>query len=188
MRRRHLLHGLLLGPCWLSGTLPRAAHAQDTQAVLSGLQLSRADGSLQLDFALRLQLSRVVEDALQRGVPVYFVASATVRRNRWYWRDARIARVRRSWRLAFQPLTATWRVSLGALSQNHDTLPEALAALSASAGWPICDLSLLAPEGDYVEFAYALDTERLPRPMQITLPGTSDWALRVQRELKVPAP
>ena len=188
MHRRHLLHGLLLGPCWLSGTVPRAAHAQEPLAVLSSLQLSRADGSLQLDFAVRLQLSPTIEDALQRGVPLYFVAAATVRRNRWYWRDARIARVRRTWRLAFQPLTATWRVSLGALSQNHDTLPDALAALSASAGWPICDLSLLAPAGDYVEFAYALDTERLPRPMQIALPGTSDWALRVQRELKVPAP
>ncbi|RVT52375.1 DUF4390 domain-containing protein [Rubrivivax albus] len=185
MRRRHMLHGLLLGPWWLGGVVPRTAWAQ--AASLSNLQLSRGDGALLLDFAVRLQLPRAVEDALQRGVPMYFVASATVRRSRWYWRDARIARVRRTWRLAFQPLTATWRVSLGALSQNHDTLPEALASLSASAGWPVCELSQLAPDGDYVEFAYALDTERLPRPMQIGLPGASDWVLRVERELKVPA-
>ena len=42
-------------------------------------------------------------------------------------------------------------------------------------------------EGDYVEFSYALDTEQLPRPMQIALPGASEWALRIERELKVPA-
>jgi hypothetical protein len=186
MRRRHLLHGLLLGPWWLGGGLPRLAWAQT--ATLSSLSLARGDDALLLDFAVRLELSRAIEDALLRGMPLYFVAAATVRRRRWYWRDERIARVRRTWRLAFQPLTATWRVSLGALSTSHDTLPEALAALSASAGWRVCELSLLADEGDYVEFSYRLDTEQLPRPMQIALPGASDWNLGVERELRVPAP
>jgi hypothetical protein len=184
MRRRHLLHGLLLGPWWLSGGLPLAAQAQ--AASLSSLTLTRDDGALLLDFSVRLDLSPVIEDALQRGVPLYFVATAAVRRRRWYWRDARIARVQRSWRLAFQPLTATWRVSLGALSQTYDGLPEALAAVSASGRWRLCELSLLDPEDDYVEFEYRLDTTQLPRPMQIALPGPSDWALRVERELKVP--
>jgi hypothetical protein len=186
MRRRHLLHGLLLGPWWLGAGAPRAAWAQS--AALSSLSLRRGSDALLLDFAVRLQLPRAVEDALLSGMPVYFVAGATVRRRRWYWRDERIARVHRSWRLAFQPLTASWRVSLGALSQSHDALPDALAALSASAGWRICDLALLAAEGDYVEFEYRLDTDQLPRPMQIVLPGSSDWQLNVERELKVPAP
>lgn len=186
MRRRQLLHGLVLGPWWLGSGWPRPALAQS--ATLSTLSLSRGDDALLLDFVVRLALSRVIEDALQRGMPLYFVASATVRRSRWYWRDLRIARVRRSWRLAFQPLTSTWRVSLGALSQSHDTLPDALAALSASAGWRICDLSQLAAEGDYLEFEYRLDTEQLPRPMQIALPGASDWSIGIERELKVPGP
>jgi hypothetical protein len=185
MRRRHLLHGLLLGPWWLSGGLPRAALAQT--AGLAALTLTRDDGALLLDFSVRLALSPAIEDTLQRGVPLYFVATAAVRRRRWYWRDERIARVQRTWRLAFQPLTATWRVSLGALSQTHDSLPEALTAVSASGRWRLCELSLLDPEDDYVEFEYRLDTSQLPRPMQIALPGPSDWTLRVERELKVPA-
>lgn len=185
MHRRHLLHGLLLGPWWLSGVLPRAAQAQS--ATLSSLTLVREDDALLLDFTVRLDLSRAIEDALQHGVPLYFVATATLRRRRWYWRDSRIARVQRSWRLAFQPLTATWRVSLGALSQTFDSLPDALAAVSASGGWRVTELALLQPEDDYVEFEYRLDTTQLPRPMQIALPGPSDWTLRVERELKVPA-
>lgn len=184
MRRRDILHGLLLGPWWLSGTLPRAARAES--AALSTLALSRGDGGLLLEFAVRLELPRVVEDALQRGVPMYFEATASVRRRRWYWRDRRIARVRRTWRLAFQPLTATWRVSLGAISRNYDTLPEALGALSASGRWRLCDLSQLEPGSDYVEFSYLLDNSRLPRPMQIALPGASDWTLKVEREIEVP--
>ena len=185
MRRRHLLHGLLLGPWWLSGALPRAAQAQS--AGLSTLALTREDGALLLDFAVRMDLSRAVEDTLQLGLPLYFVATATVRRRRWYWRDRRLARARRTWRLVFQPLTATWRVSLGAISRSYDTLPEALAALSASGRWRIADLAGLDPDNDYVEFEYRLDTSQLPRPMQIALPGPSDWTLRVERELPVPA-
>jgi hypothetical protein len=66
---------------------------------------------------------------------MYFVAEATLLRNRWYWRDERVARVSRSWRLAYQPLTGTWRVGLGGLNQNHATLAEALAVVSRSGGW-----------------------------------------------------
>lgn len=186
MRRRPLLLGLLLGPWWLSGTLPRTAWAQN--ASLSSLALSRDEGALLLEFVVRLDLSRAIEDALHRGVPMYFDATATVRRRRWYWRDRRIARVRRTWRLAFQPLTSTWRVSLGAISRSHDTLPEALSALSASGRWRLCDLSLVDPDSDYVEFSFELDNDQLPRPLQISLPGAADWKLRVEREIPVPGP
>ena len=46
MRRRHLLHGLLLGPWWLGGVVPRTAWAH--AAALSNLQLSRGEGALLL--------------------------------------------------------------------------------------------------------------------------------------------
>ena len=71
-----------------------------------------------LDFVANLTLSRAVEDAARRGVPVYFVAEATVKKPRWYWRDERIWHVSRNWRLSYQPLTSAWRVSLGAFSQS----------------------------------------------------------------------
>jgi hypothetical protein len=79
------------------------------------LQATRAEGAVNLVFSARVALPRAVDDALQKGVPLYFVAEATLLRNRWYWRDERVARLSRSWRLAFQPLTGAWRVSLGGL-------------------------------------------------------------------------
>lgn len=185
MRRRDLLPGLLLAPWWLASGGPRAAAAQSAE--LLTLALRRDDGVLMLDFATRLDLPRAVEDALQRGVPVYFVAEATLYRRRWYWRDDRVARARRTWRLAFQPLTATWRVGLGALTQTYDTLNEALASLSAAGRWRIADLAELDPDSrHYVDFSYRLDTTQLPSPMQISLTGQTDWLLRVERELAVP--
>jgi Domain of unknown function (DUF4390) len=185
MRRRDLLPGLLLAPWWLRQGVAWAQQAQGVE--LSTLSLSRDEGALLLEFSLRLTLSRVAEDALQRGLPVYFVAQAELLRRRWYWRDDRVARVRRTWRLALQPLTGQWRVSLGALAQSYDTLPEALAALSAAGRWKLADLDQIDPGArHYVEFEYWLDTSQLPSPMQIALPGQSDWVLRLDRTLNLP--
>jgi len=167
------------------GSALRPALAQDIE--LTTLNLQREDGELLLEFVVRPRLTRSVVDALQRGVPVYFVARATVLRNRWYWRDERIARAERRWRIAYQPLTSTWRVSLGALSQTVASLSEALALASATGRWSIVSLSQLDPESrHYVEFSYELDTSQLPSPLQITLPGPSDWQLRVERRIAVP--
>jgi hypothetical protein len=184
MRRRDLLPGLLLAPWWHG--LPAHAQAAPT-AELSTLALVREDGAIALEFALRLALSRPVEDALMRGVPLYFVATATLYRRRWYWRDERIARVRRTWRLAYQPLTGTWRVGLGGLVQTFGTLPEALASLSTAGNWKIADADQIEADArHYVEFEYMLDTSQLPSPMQIGLTGQSEWVLRLARTLNVP--
>ena len=77
---------------------PPRLHAQAVE--LKQLQLQRHDGDLTLEFSARLILSTAIEDALRRGVPLYFNARATVYRDRWYWRDERVARVSRTWRLA----------------------------------------------------------------------------------------
>jgi hypothetical protein len=153
---------------------------------LQTLRLQRADGALSLDFAARIHLSRAVEEALQRGVPVYFTAQAQLLRNRWYWRDERMARVQRTWRLAFQPLTSSWRVGFGGLNQTHATLEEALGSLSRLSDWKIADLAQVDPDSrHYVEFSFRLDTSQLPGPMQFGLTTQADWTLGVERTLRL---
>ncbi|EGJ09181.1 MULTISPECIES: DUF4390 domain-containing protein [Rubrivivax] len=186
--RRRLLLGLglwaVLG--WLGlGAAP--ARAQGVELIQ--LQSGRSDGALTLEFAARVTLPKAVEDAMARGVPVYFVAQATLRRDRWYWRDERVARVSRSWRVVYQPLTSSWRVGLGGLNQTYATLAEAMAAVTRSAGWRIAELSQLEPGKDYyIEFSWRLDTSQLPSPMQIGLGGQADWAIGAERELPVELP
>ncbi len=172
---------LLLLVCCLFHAAP--VQAQGVELAL--LKTSRAEGSLNLDFAARISLPRAAEDALMRGVPIYFVAEAALFRGRWYWRDERVARVSRSWRVAFQPLTSTWRVSLAGLNQTYASLPEALTAASRSAGWRLADLSQIDPDKSYyIEFNYRLDSTQLPGPMQFGL-GGGDWAVGVYREFRV---
>ena len=176
---------LWLGLLWLSLTLLGAvpAKAQPAPAAeLVGFELTRADDGLQLAFAVNFELPRGVEEALQKGVPLYFVAQAEVLRSRWYWRDRRVAQAERTWRLAFQPLTRKYRVSFGGLNQSFDSLPDALVAVRRIANWRITEPGVLeSGTGYYVEFSYRLDTSLLPRPLQIGLGGQADWNLQVER-------
>jgi hypothetical protein len=172
---------------WLAVLLALASTAVQSQGVeLLTLRAARVDAEVQLEFAARVALPRAVEDALLKGVPIYFAAEATLLRNRWYWRDERIARVSRSWRLALQPLTGAWRVSLGGLHQSYASLDEALAAVSRSGGWKLTEADRLEKDSSYyLEFSYRLDSSQLPGPMQFGLGGGADWTVGVSRTLRV---
>ena len=184
--RQSILQGLklLLVSVWL--LLGPAAPAWGQNVELASLRTSRDEGALSLEFAVRLSLPKTVEDALQHGVPIYFLAQAELKRSRWYWRDERVARVSRSWRLAYQPLTGFWRVGLGGLNQTYPSLADALVVVSRSAGWRMAELAQLDPDSRYyVEFSYRLDTTQLPGPMQFGLAGQGDWAVAVERTLRL---
>ncbi len=189
--RRHIQQGLrVLLLLWVLLGLQLTLQPARAQGVeLATLQTAKADGALNLDFVARVTLPKAVEDALLRGVPIYFVAEAQLYRNRWYWRDERVARVSRSWRLAFQPLTTSWRVSLAGFNQTFPSMAEALSAVSRSGGWKLVDLSQLDfDKSFYLEFNYRLDTTQLPGPMQFGLGGLGgqgDWAVGVSRTLRV---
>ena len=171
--------------CWVWLCLvasPVAAREPQVEQIA----LQRTADGLYLSARLEVAPSPAVEDALQRGVPLYFVADARLLRKRWYWRDERVARVSRSWRLAYQPLTGSWRVGLGGLNQTLPSLADALAVASRSAGWKLADLAQLDADKDhYLEFSYRLDSSQLPGPMQFGLGGQGDWAVGVTRVLQV---
>ncbi len=187
LARRALLGQGLAATALLLGGLAAAPTPAQAQGVeLLSVRTVKAEGGLNLEFHARVNLPRAVDEALHKGVPVYFVAEGRLFANRWYWRDERVARVSRQWRVALQPLTNTWRVSLGGLSQSFASLDEALAAVSRSGGWRLAEQSQLdADKSYYLEFSYRLDGSQLPAPIQLGLPGSNDWVLGGSRTVKV---
>ena len=168
-----LLLGLLLG-------LPTVARAQGVE--LTTFEVVRTEEGVLLSFVAAFELPKSVEDALLKGVPLYFRADAVVLQDRWYWRDRRIAQASRGWRVTYQPLTRKFRVSSGGLNQHYDTLDDALASPRRSARWKIAEPGQIDDESrHHVEFVFRLDTAQLPRPMQIGIGGQPDWALAVER-------
>jgi hypothetical protein len=163
----------------LLALLPGGVRADGIE--LAQLATRKSDDGLELSFATRFELSRAAEDALHKGVPLYFVAEATVLRNRWYWRDARAAHAERTWRLAWQSLTRQYRISTGGLHQSFATLDEALNVLRGLSAWRIAEPRDIEDSGShYLEFSYRLDVTQLPRPMQIGL--QSGFALSVEQK------
>ncbi|KQU78600.1 hypothetical protein ASE08_02970 [Rhizobacter sp. Root16D2] len=169
---------------WLAMALLVTLHAplRAEPIELESFDLVRGDDGLMLGFSAQFELPRTVEDALLKGVPVYFVAEAEVYRDRWYWRDKLVSSATRTWRLAYQPLTRKYRVTFGGLHQSYDNLFDALASLRRVVSWRLADAAQIEDDGHhYIEFSYRLDTSQLPRPMQIGIGGQADWTLRVER-------
>jgi hypothetical protein len=182
--RRVAAAAFLAVTCFL-GLAAFAPAAQAQGVELPSIAAKRQDGGVVLDFVANLTLSKAVEDALRRGVPVYFVAEAVVKKPRWYWRDDRVARTSRSWRLSYQPLTNAWRVSLGAFAQSYPSLEEALTTVTRIARWRIADADVNASDKYYVDFQFYLDASQLPPPMRLDLNAQSEWKLGVERTVPV---
>lgn len=167
-----------------------AALAQPTAAQAAGIELVsfelfRGDDGLHLDYGVNFELPRGADEALNKSVPLYFVAEAEVLRDRWYWRDKRVSKATRVWRIVFQPLTSNYRVTFAGFSQSYATRAEAFAAMRRGAHWKIAEAGQLEGTGHYVEFSFRLDTSLLPRPMQIGIGNPADWELAVEKTQRV---
>jgi hypothetical protein len=168
--------------------------AQYAGAEVTQMEVERVDDGVYLTAAVRFELPTVVEDALAKGIPMFFVAEASIFRDRWYWYDKRVASAARHMRLAYQPLTRRWRLQISPqpignsgliLGQMFDTREEALLAVQRVSRWRIADADDVEPDATHnIDFRFRLDVSQLPRPFQIGAVGQSEWiilAVRNQR-------
>lgn len=172
-------------------------------ASVSSMQVERVDGALHLNARLKFDMPAVIEDVLLKGIPLFFVAEAEVRRDRWYWYDKKIVVASRQMRLAYQPLTRRWRLNVsngfgsnalgngsggglgGGLPQYFDTLAEAMSKVQRINRWRIVELTDLDPDALLtLELNFKLDVSQLPRPFQIGLIGQSDWSISTSKSIR----
>lgn len=170
---------------------PRPSAAAPTE--ITRLRVERADDGVYLSANVRFDLPAVVEDALLKGIAIFFVVEADIYRDRWYWTDPRVASAARTLRLAYQPLTGRWRVNIvsglitsssglrATLNQNYETLPEALSAIQRLTRWKIAEASEVEADANYaLDLNFRLDLSQLPRPFQIGVAGQRDWTISAQ--------
>jgi hypothetical protein len=156
-----------------------------------GLKVERSDDEILISTQAQFELTSAVEDALQKGLPIYFIAEAEVMRERWYWYDKRVGAAERHLRLAYQPLSRRWKLTTSAgasrsgslgltLTQNFDSLAQALTSIKRISRWKIADVAELDSSLRYrVEFGFRLDLNQLPLPFQIGAIGQSDWNVSI---------
>ena len=140
--------------------------------------LVAAEDGYYLDAEFEITLTQTLEEALNKGVPLYFALEFALTRPRWYWFNEKLANTRHIYRLSYNALTRQYRVGVGTLYQNFPTLPEALAFFSRVRVRDIAEPGALAKGSSYLaEVRLRLDTSQLPRPFQVSAVGSRDWSV-----------
>lgn len=155
------------------------ALASERIEVRSAELVASADGDgISLNATFDFELPWVLEDAVNRGVALYFVVDFELYRTRWYWFDERRVSASLTYRLAYSPLTRQYRLARGTLALPFDTLGAALATLRRVGNWTVIERGTLAAGEDYrAQVRMRLDTAQLPRPFQIGALTSRDWTL-----------
>ena len=169
---------LLLAPLMLGLLAAGPARAQGIEIQRAALTPPEDGGGYVLQADFEIALTHTLEDALNKGVPLYFSLEFELIRPRWYWFNEKVANVRQPYRISYNALARQYRVGVGKLYQNFGSLPEALAFLSRVRVRDVVEPNALAKGSTYMaSVRMRLDTSQLPRPFQITAVGSRDWSL-----------
>ena len=139
-------------------------------------ELKATEESYVVNSNIDMQLSPVLEDALNKGVALYFRLEFELMRPRWYWLDKVVARESQEFRLSYHALTRQYRVNIGSLYQNFATLHEALAIMSRLRNWVVADRRALHKDTVYAaNLRMRLDVSQLPKPFQVNALASREW-------------
>jgi hypothetical protein len=155
-----------------------AADRIDVTSAQLALVVEGGEPGVTLDADFDFELPYVLEDAVNRGIALYFVVDFELYRERWYWFDRQLAQRTLTYRLTYSALTRQYRLARGSLALPFDTLAEALATMRRVRGWKVLERGTLRPDEDYrAQLRMRLDTSQLPKPFQINALTNRDWTL-----------
>ncbi|HWI15427.1 MAG TPA: DUF4390 domain-containing protein [Burkholderiales bacterium] len=161
---------------WLAICAAGSAHAQGIDVRRASLQNAEDGYVLEADFDI--VLTHTLDEALNKGVPLYFQLEFELIRPRWYWFNDKVAGSVQDYRLAFNPLTRQYRVGVGRLHQNFATLAEAINVMSHIRRREDIAAGTLRKDNTYVgAVRLRLDTSQLPKPFQVNALGSREWQL-----------
>ncbi|MXN74253.1 DUF4390 domain-containing protein [Burkholderia sp. 4701] len=170
------LAAVLLVALALCVAFARPARAESIAVQRASLQ---ADGSgWSLDARFDFELNPNLEDAVNKGIPLYFTTDFELARARWYWFDEQPVSVSQTFRLSFQPLTREYRVSTGGLQLGFSSLKDALAVIKHVTSWHVIDKNQVRQGDTYMaSVRMQLDTALMPKPFQVDAVNNRDWTL-----------
>jgi len=183
-RLTRILCALVLAVCAAAAL---AGSIEPKRGVLSTAE----DGSTVLSAEFAIDLGPRLEEAVARGVPLYFSLEFELTRPRWWWSNESILAKTAQYRVSYTALTRQYRLTTGNLHRNFTTLDEALRVLSRFIDMPVADKGALKTGESYdAGLRLSLDRNQLPKPLQVDAIANRDWQVetRVLRWQYVPAP
>jgi hypothetical protein len=136
------------------------------------------DERVLLNAEFELTLNPTLEEALQKGIPLYFLLEVDIVRPRWYWFDDKVLQHATQYRVSWLPLTRQYRVSSGLLSLTYDSLEEVERLLGRVNSREIARSADLEKGARYDAIVrLRLDPNQLPKPFQVNALASRDWQL-----------
>jgi len=155
--------------------------AMAAEIEVANQQIAAGDDGYALTADFRFELNPRLEEAVTKGVVLYFVVDYEMTRARWYWLDEKLVSRSQTYSLSYHALTRQYRLSTGGgLHQSFPTLSDALSVLSHLRNWLVVergDKAVRAGEPYQLALRLRLDIAQLPRPFQISALGNREWSL-----------
>lgn len=160
---------------------------------IKSVTLEAVDKGYQINLDADITLNNTLEQALEKGIILYFVSKFTLIDSHWYWLDEEVARSKQRIELSYHALTRQYRLSGNRMMpQGFDTLQEALQTLGKQHNIPIEMKSTLKQNVEYIATLQVwLDISRLAKPFQLEWFSSKDWNLSSEKKewrIKLPAP
>jgi len=165
-----LLQSALL--VWLS-----IAAAQAEGISVNKAEIRQNEEGYQLSASYDINLTFAAQQALSRGIPLYFIGKFSLSRSRWYWLDEEIFQSEQTVKLSYNVLTRQYRISRGSLFQNFASFEDALNILSRQSSTTI-PAELMKTDGSFIAAVrLRLDIAQLPKLLQVNALASKDWTL-----------
>lgn len=143
-------------------------------------QISVTEDGYVLAANFNFELNERLEEAVNKGVVLNFVAEFELAKPRWYWMEQEVATRSQTFRLSYHALTRQYRLATGGIHQSFSSLADALLVFSRIRGWLVidkADKTVRTGESYEARLRLRLDLNQLPRPFQINALGNKDWSL-----------
>ena len=155
--------------------------AQGTQATdisVRNQQLVANEEGYILAADININFNSRLEEAVDKGVVLYFAAEFELTQARWYWFDAQIIRRSKTFQLSYHALTRQYRLSTGALHQSFDTLDDALRVMSRLRNWQVLEKGDIKAGQTYMAgLRMRLDLTQMAKTFQVSALANKDWNL-----------
>ncbi len=153
--------------------------AQPLQALeisVSEPQLSANEEGYNLAADFNINFNSRLEEAVRRGVVLYFTVNFELNRTRWYMFNEQVAKKSKTFQLSYHALTRQYRLSTGVLHLSFVTLEEALRILSRLRNWQVLDKGAVSTDQSYqAGLRMYLDLAQMPKTFQVSALANKDW-------------
>ncbi|HEY1327712.1 MAG TPA: DUF4390 domain-containing protein [Casimicrobiaceae bacterium] len=142
-------------------------------------ELAVDEGDVLLSAQFDLALTPPLEEALEKGIPLYFTIDFELTRPRWFWVDEKVLQWSITYRVSYNALTRQYRVASGPLAgASFDTLADVQRFVGRVSSRPIARVDNLVRGARYeAMLRMKLDVNQLPKPFQLNALASREWQL-----------